>query len=263
MVRSIIQILLLAFLLKEAAIRFAVNDPSPEPIQVLATPVSVVKRIQERSLLRPERITAPVEATPTPQEQDEAMVQAACLKLMQVVPVFLEKVQDKLNQLPPVPPPQPEPTPPPEVKEEPKPAPVQEIPKAEPTRPVLVDWVDSYSEAKQQAIDLKRPILISFSETGCYYCEYLKANTYKNPKVKEHLASNFILQRVFLSKESGVSSTPGAQSFVDRFGVSRWPTVVVYNPATNTYKKAAPSSMSFYDPNTFITTVDSLAANVK
>ena len=263
MIRFLIKIFLLIAILQWLSVRIAADK---QPTPVLSSPTVEKKVEQEHSVLVPkkDRFVAPVEPTPTPEEKKAAKEQESYRKLGQqltaIVPL-LDRVAEKLEEIKNTPiPPTPPPIPP--KVEEPQPE-VKEIPKAQPPEPVLVDWVDSYQDAKAKSLELKRPILMTFSETGCYFCEVLHNTTLTDPQLKKHLATNFILQRVFLSKESGVPSTPGAQSFVSNFGIRKWPTVVVYNPATNTYKKAEPSSKSFYEPDSFLRTVDSLAATVK
>jgi len=55
------------------------------------------------------------------------------------------------------------------------------------------DWYRNLGEAKEKAVELKKPILLFIHSRNCFYCPKMIENIFPTPKLAEHLNRDFVL----------------------------------------------------------------------
>lgn len=100
-------------------------------------------------------------------------------------------------------------------------APPEPLPSEEPTvssatATKKISWFTDFAQAKQQAIKLKRPILVDFTAEWCSWCKKLDEEVWPDPKVVA-AAEPFVCVKV---------DGDANPQLVENFKVSGFPTVV-------------------------------------
>lgn len=55
-----------------------------------------------------------------------------------------------------------------------------------------VYWHDSYKEAQEEAIELKRPMLIFFSQAGCKSCDVMEDIVLQEENIADYLDKHYV-----------------------------------------------------------------------
>lgn len=82
-----------------------------------------------------------------------------------------------------------------------------------------VVWLTTEPSALDQARVLKRPVFVDFSARWCAPCEEMNRSTFRDPRVIEKLASEWVAWKV-----DATFTTPELKSILDRYDVVGWPT---------------------------------------
>lgn len=84
-----------------------------------------------------------------------------------------------------------------------------------------VSWRNDYAQARKEAEEKNRPLLLDFGTEACFWCKRLDATTFKDPVVVEMLNQRLIPIKIDANKESQL-----AQSLQ----ISSFPTVIIGAP---------------------------------
>lgn len=87
-----------------------------------------------------------------------------------------------------------------------------------------VTWITSEAVALDQARALKRPIFIDFSAKWCAPCEEMNRTTFKDPRVIDKLAAEWVAWKV-----DATFTTPELKAILDHYNVVGWPTLMFLN----------------------------------
>lgn len=71
-------------------------------------------------------------------------------------------------------------------------------------------WMTSFEDAKNEALKLRKPILLQFEMAGCGGCQKLFEETYRHAKVTQELQEWFVKLKLDLLKEREVRRELGA-----------------------------------------------------
>jgi thioredoxin-related protein len=81
-----------------------------------------------------------------------------------------------------------------------------------------IQWRKDYGQARQEAIEKGRPLLLTFTSQNCRWCYTLDSTTYRDPVVNQYVAEKFVPLKVEAEMYPGLVSGLGIQGF---------PTIVV------------------------------------
>ncbi len=84
-----------------------------------------------------------------------------------------------------------------------------------------VDWVTTESVALNQAHILGRPVFVDFSAKWCAPCEEMNRTTFRDSRVMEKLANEWVAWKV-----DATFTTPELRGVLDRYNVMGWPTLL-------------------------------------
>jgi thiol:disulfide interchange protein DsbD len=84
-----------------------------------------------------------------------------------------------------------------------------------------VAWVSDESAVMAQAKALQRPIFVDFSAKWCAPCEEMNRTTFRDPRVIEKLATEWVAWKV-----DATFTTPEIEKILDRYRVLGWPTMI-------------------------------------
>lgn len=88
-----------------------------------------------------------------------------------------------------------------------------------------MEWLNNFEQAKKEAADSRKVILLQFEMENCIGCKKLYSTTYPDPKVKKEIDQWFILLKLDIRKDREVRRSFGAYwtpsiYFVDHNGNS-------------------------------------------
>jgi thioredoxin-related protein len=83
------------------------------------------------------------------------------------------------------------------------------------------DWRLDYAQARQEAQQKGRPLLIDCSTANCYWCQQLDQQTFRDPAVAALLAERFVTLRLDYDRN---------RDLVDKLHVQSFPTLLVAAP---------------------------------
>ncbi len=84
-----------------------------------------------------------------------------------------------------------------------------------------VSWRSDYAQARKEAEEKNRPLLLDFGTEACFWCKRLDATTFKDPAVVEMLNQRLIPIKIDANKESQLAQT---------LQISSYPTVIIGAP---------------------------------
>ena len=84
-----------------------------------------------------------------------------------------------------------------------------------------VAWVTTESTVLDQAKVLQRPIFVDFSAKWCAPCEEMNRTTFRDPRVIEKLANEWVAWKV-----DATFTTPEIKKILDQYHVLGWPTML-------------------------------------
>ncbi|MBS0261112.1 MAG: thioredoxin family protein [Planctomycetes bacterium] len=86
---------------------------------------------------------------------------------------------------------------------------------------VAVKWQPTVKAAVNLAQREERPLLVYVTSVHCTYCRKLERTTWADPKVMRALDADFVSIKLDAAKH---------QKFVDRMGISAYPTTLLLTP---------------------------------
>ncbi len=93
-----------------------------------------------------------------------------------------------------------------------------------------IDWRHNVSDAKEEAIAQKKPIILFLHSRSCFYCPKIIENVLPNPKVKAFLEKNFIKLALDTSTGSDSIEEEVSDQAPPRFIVSITPAFIFMGP---------------------------------
>lgn len=100
-----------------------------------------------------------------------------------------------------------------------------------------INWRSDYNEARREAIEKGRPLIVDFVTEYCYYCKLMDDTTYKDPEIMRMLNEQFIPLKV-VEKDN--------PQLVKTLMIDRFPTVVLAEPNG----KILENQVGYKDPST-------------
>ena len=108
------------------------------------------------------------------------------------------------------------------------------------------DWYRNLGEAKEKAVELKKPILLFLHSRDCFYCPKMIENIFPNPKLAEQLNRDFIL----LSLDGSTGSDSIEEEVTDqapqRFITSVTPAIFFMGPDEEKLTRSSKKHMVIY-----------------
>jgi thioredoxin-like negative regulator of GroEL len=83
----------------------------------------------------------------------------------------------------------------------------------EPAGAAEVQWRTAYQEARREAVEKNRPLLLDFGTTRCFWCKRLDATTLRDPAIVQLLNGRFIPLKVDAEQESALAQALHIQSY--------------------------------------------------
>jgi thioredoxin-related protein len=83
-----------------------------------------------------------------------------------------------------------------------------------------IQWRESYSSAKQDALDTGKPMLMEFGSPACFWCQRLEANTLSTSDVAKIVNDKFIPVKIDATAETELASAVAVHSFPTLFVVA-------------------------------------------
>jgi len=93
-----------------------------------------------------------------------------------------------------------------------------------------IDWRHNVSDAKEEAIAQKKPIILFLHSRSCFYCPKIIEDVLPNPKVKNFLEKNFIKLALDTSTGSDSIEEEVSDQAPPRFIVSITPAFIFMGP---------------------------------
>jgi thioredoxin-related protein len=91
--------------------------------------------------------------------------------------------------------------------------------------------VEPFEVAQQKSIESKKPMMIFFLGNGwCYWCDEMKMHILSNEEFKKAVEKDFDV--IWLNFSRNISKKSVEGSYLERFGISKFPSVVVFDPVT-------------------------------
>ena len=114
-----------------------------------------------------------------------------------------------------------------------------------------IAWSKDYASALQEAQEKKRPLLLDFGTTDCFYCKKLDQSTFRDPAVIARLNRDFVTVKIDAAQYSNL---------VQQLNIQLFPTLLVATPGG----KILNIQTGFVAPEAFLTFLSrSLAAGEK
>ena len=76
-------------------------------------------------------------------------------------------------------------------------------------------------EARQEAKDKQRPIVLDFGTSNCFWCKKLDITTFRDPAITKLLAERFVVAKIDAEKDAALAQ---------QLGISSYPTLVFATP---------------------------------
>src|SRR5437762_4352553 len=84
-----------------------------------------------------------------------------------------------------------------------------------------VQWRHDYNEARREALEKERPIILDFGTENCFWCKKLDAVTFHDAEVVRRVNGQFVPLRIDAGKEAVLA---------EKLGIQVYPTVVLASP---------------------------------
>jgi TolA-binding protein len=84
-----------------------------------------------------------------------------------------------------------------------------------------IEWRTDYNQARQEAAEKNRPLLLDFGTENCFFCKKLDATTFRDPTVISVLNKGFIPLKIDADKNAALA---------DALRIERYPTLVLAAP---------------------------------
>ena len=94
-----------------------------------------------------------------------------------------------------------------------------------------LEWMHNLEDAKELALQEKKPIVIFLHSRRCFYCPKLIEEVFPNPKLQEFLTKNFVLLSLDTSTGSDSIEEETADQAPERFIVTMTPAFVFMGPS--------------------------------
>lgn len=92
--------------------------------------------------------------------------------------------------------------------------------------------VEPFEVAEKKAIKENKPLMIFFMGSGwCHWCEEMKKKILSKRDFLRNVENDFIILEVDFPR--GIGKKKNEMTYKKRFGVGRYPTVVIYDPRTD------------------------------
>jgi len=92
------------------------------------------------------------------------------------------------------------------------------------------DWYRNLNEAKEKAVELKKPILLFIHSRNCFYCPKMIENVFPTPKLAEQLNRDFVLLSLDGSTGSDSIEEDVSDQAPERFITSVTPAIFFMGP---------------------------------
>ena len=109
-------------------------------------------------------------------------------------------------------------------------------------------WIESLSEAFQEAKKRKQWIIADLYTDWCVWCTVMDRNTFANPSVLEQLGNRYVWLR--LNTETQADGREAQK----RFGINSYPTTLLIEPEEQLFENA----QGYLGPEQFLETIQSL-----
>jgi thioredoxin-like negative regulator of GroEL len=76
-----------------------------------------------------------------------------------------------------------------------------------------VQWRHDYTQARREAVEKNRPLLVDVGTENCYWCKRLDASTFRDPKVVKMMNEQFIPVKLDANREPTLAEALGIQSY--------------------------------------------------
>ncbi len=113
----------------------------------------------------------------------------------------------------------------------------------------LSQWFINYSEALKKATTLQQPLLIDFTASWCTVCKSVETNVLRHlnlPKV------------IFVTVDASDQSDADTKSLMKQFGIQGFPSLILFDPATQKVHKKWTSEIASYKPEELQNEIESL-----
>ena len=92
--------------------------------------------------------------------------------------------------------------------------------------------VEPFEVAEKRAKEENKPLMIFFMGSGwCHWCEEMKKKILSKREFQRNVENDFIVLEVDFPR--GIGKKKNEMTYKKRFGVGRYPTVVIYDPRTD------------------------------
>jgi thioredoxin-related protein len=96
--------------------------------------------------------------------------------------------------------------------------------------PEDLGWLNNLTEAKEQAVREKKPIILFLHSRRCFYCPKMIEEVFPNPKVKTFLEKNFVRLSLDVATGSDSIEEDASDQAPERFIVNMTPAFVYMGP---------------------------------
>ncbi len=108
-----------------------------------------------------------------------------------------------------------------------------------------IKWQDSLEDAKELAVEFKKPIILFLESRRCYYCPIMKEKTFTNKKVIELINKNFI--PLILDNGTGAESDVEGTGYApERLTTSMTPAIYFMGPNEEKLNRKGKKHMLIY-----------------
>lgn len=108
------------------------------------------------------------------------------------------------------------------------------------------DWYRNLTEAKEKAVELKKPILLFIHSRSCFYCPKMIENIFPDPKLFKQMNRDFILVSLDGSTDSDSIQDDLSDQAPVRFITSVTPAIFFMGPNEEKLTKSDKKHMVIY-----------------